>query len=236
MLRDGLRTAVKELAGSQANKILRIYGKPKSGRSFSNEFINHIFRGSTDCVRVKFDLSDYVAKESPAYSLVKDIAMDLSTWVNLAEIPDARSDDLGAWFVGQIRGVIHSGKIKSLWLIFDECDTVGLHDNGINTFIQLVADKIASIPNFRLVLLAKPDAVPNEELEEIQEPEPSQVNEVVKSHLENFLRWKEIEFEIADLDAHVEEVVALISKPFFPSVNRALRAWETSPLFEDLHG
>jgi len=233
--RSDLRSILREFAGSNAHKVLRILGEEDSGQSYSFEFINHIYRDDEEYVRIPIDLENYVAIDSPALELVRDLSFELPWLGSVSDSPDLRperADDLAKWFRGRVRQALVDRQIENLWLVLDNCDAPGLKDNGIYTFLKFLVDSITTLPNFRMIFLAKSDLWPDvdEEFEEIKVPRDGERKEVIKTHLQNYWTWKSnVEFDDRQLEeaaAFILDLVKARPERFFPAVALALKAWE----------
>ena len=234
--RSKLRENIKKLGGPDTKKVLRVDGEKNTGRTCTIEYINHVFSDSDLVHRVSFDLKKFLNEDKPVVRLVTKICLRMG-W-DTTGIAD-RPDDIGDWLIGKINAPsFQNNKNNKLWLILDNCNSPGLADNGLNAFIEFIAEEIGVIQNFRLILLAKEDEVDNEVEEIIEVPStPSKQKEVVREHLLQFLRFRKIEFnKEEDLDAHVDWIVREIGKigdSFFSGVRGVFAAWETEKLFEE---
>lgn len=209
--RRKLRRYVQELYNGGGACILSVNGPTKSGRSFSKLFVAH-FCKPQGITLVPILLKDYLNRT--ASDLVKQIALRLA-W-DIKAIPEQHAqetqwvEELGKWLAGRF-----DMDERTIWLIFDDCSTIGL-PQSIRELLTQLTKEVPYIKKTRLIFLAHEEPI-------IGEPSLSTVYEEIDKPTKNDLKIffeNCIAFHNLDMEDSLEQLVDEVWKQLSPdSIN-----------------
>lgn len=150
--RRKLRTTAKDLFSARGKRILVVDGGPRTGRSHSWWFINHVaaFHGA--------DVHWWDMAKRPGATpgdvgrlIGLACGWDLATLPGQHAQPNQWAEEVGEWVAARVRGAA-----RTTVLIFDNSSAVGLAPET-KELLTYLAGKAALVPKLRLVFLAHKD-------------------------------------------------------------------------------